>query len=82
MVPPPCKKYLKKFGYGKTRQGVQEGANKRAEIWRSTIKALVGEGFSNTAIAKMFNSRGEPSVSGSGQWTAKGVSRLRARLAA
>ncbi len=75
------KNWVAKHGLEKAVGGIKRAANKRAEIFRSTIDCMVGQGLGNTAIAKELNRRGEPSVRG-GTWNATGIRVLRARLAA
>ena len=76
----PLQKYLRENGNGKACRGATRAADSRAEVWRSTITTMLADGLGNTAIAGVLNGRGEPSVSGAGQWTAKQIRRLRARL--
>lgn len=76
----PLTAYLKANGNSAAIQGKRRAANDRAEAWRSTIEAMLAEGLGNSKIAEALNARGEPSVTGNGQWTATAVRRLRQRL--
>lgn len=75
------RKWTAENGNRKAVTGNQEGAIRRAEPWRSVIEPMVADGLSLQAMARTLNATGERSVRG-GRWTAKGVSRLRQRLAA
>lgn len=77
----PFTKYNAEHGNAAGILGNRRAADARAEAWRGVIEAMVAEGLGNTKIAETLNGRGETSVCG-GAWTATGIRRLRARLAA
>jgi len=72
--------HVREHGNGAAVRGKIQAANDRAESWRGTIESMLADGLGNTAIAETLNERGEPSVTGSGKWTATAVRRLRQRL--
>lgn len=72
--------YVRANGNTAAVQGKMKAADARAESWRGEIELMLAEGLGNSAIARVLNERGEPSVTGAGQWTATAVRRLRKRL--
>lgn len=73
------RRYEAEHGNVAAMAGKQRAADARAEAWRGIITEMIGRQMSFNAIARELNAKGETTVRG-GNWTAKAVSRLVARL--